>query len=113
MEMNGTSRVVKICQNQSCGVNAVFICDHLPELGADLISALASLDVHELAHGFRRFFGNEERHRLLGYFEGLSPAYETVRKGLQVAKIDIKKIRIMNDLCRIKTIQIPMMRHLT
>merc|ERR1711908_187997 len=32
------------------GVNAVLIGDNLPELGTDLVTALASLDVNELAH---------------------------------------------------------------
>ena len=52
-DISGYLRISRENPHQSCGVNAVFICDHLPELGADLISALASLDVHELAHGFR------------------------------------------------------------
>ena len=29
----------------------MLIRDHLPELGTDLVAALAGLDVHELAHG--------------------------------------------------------------
>jgi hypothetical protein len=29
----------------------VLITDYLPELGADLVAALAALDVHNLAHG--------------------------------------------------------------
>merc|ERR1719201_1172987 len=33
------------------GVNTVLIADHLPELRADLVAALAALDVHELTHG--------------------------------------------------------------
>merc|ERR1711935_219528 len=32
------------------GVNTVFVGDHFPELGTDLVTALASLDVNELAH---------------------------------------------------------------
>ena len=32
------------------GVDAVLIGDNLPELGADLVAALAGLDVNELAH---------------------------------------------------------------
>ena len=31
-------------------VDSVFIGDDLPELGADLVAALASLDVHDLTH---------------------------------------------------------------
>jgi hypothetical protein len=30
----------------------MFITDHLPELGTNLIAALPTLDVHELTHGF-------------------------------------------------------------
>ena len=33
------------------GVDAVLVGDDLPELGADLVAALASLDVDDLAHG--------------------------------------------------------------
>eukprot|EP00437_Effrenium_voratum_P005919 CAMPEP_0181436278 /NCGR_PEP_ID=MMETSP1110-20121109/20767_1 /TAXON_ID=174948 /ORGANISM="Symbiodinium sp., Strain CCMP421" /LENGTH=35 /DNA_ID= /DNA_START= /DNA_END= /DNA_ORIENTATION= len=32
----------------ACGIDAVLISDHLPELGSDLIAALTTLDVHEL-----------------------------------------------------------------
>ena len=38
----------------SSGVNAVLVSNDLPELGTNLISALASLHVNELAHGFGR-----------------------------------------------------------
>jgi hypothetical protein len=31
----------------------VFVGDNLPELGADLVTALACLDVDELTHGVR------------------------------------------------------------
>jgi hypothetical protein len=31
-------------------VNAVLIAHHLPELGANLVAALATLDVHDLTH---------------------------------------------------------------
>merc|ERR1719197_1041597 len=34
-------------------VDAMLVRDHLPELRADLIAALATLDVHELAHDLR------------------------------------------------------------
>ena len=37
----------------ACWVDAMFIADDLPELCTDLVSALATLDVHKLAHGFR------------------------------------------------------------
>mmetsp|Transcript_12357 Transcript_12357/g.25957 ORF Transcript_12357/g.25957 Transcript_12357/m.25957 type:complete len:484 (+) Transcript_12357:61-1512(+) len=33
------------------GVDAVLIADHLPELGTDLVTALAALNVHDLTHG--------------------------------------------------------------
>ena len=36
------------------GVNAVLVGDDFPELGADLVAALATLDVNELAHVCRR-----------------------------------------------------------
>ena len=35
----------------SCGVDAVLIADDLPELGPDLVAALAGLDVDDLPHG--------------------------------------------------------------
>ena len=38
----------------SSGVNAMLVSNDLPELGTNLISALASLHVNELAHGFGR-----------------------------------------------------------
>lgn len=38
----------------SSWVNTVLVCDDLPELGTDLVSALASLDVHKLAHGCKK-----------------------------------------------------------
>ncbi|KVH94862.1 hypothetical protein Ccrd_003068 [Cynara cardunculus var. scolymus] len=34
------------------GINAVFRTNHLPELGTDLVAALASLDVKNLTHFF-------------------------------------------------------------
>ena len=33
------------------GVNAVFVGDDFPELGADLVAALAGLDVDDFSHG--------------------------------------------------------------
>jgi hypothetical protein len=33
------------------GVNTVLVADNLPELGSDLVSALASLNVNDFAHG--------------------------------------------------------------
>jgi hypothetical protein len=33
-------------------VDAVLVADHLPELGTDLVSALAALDVEDLPHGW-------------------------------------------------------------
>lgn len=38
----------------SGGVNAVLVADDLPELGADLVAALASLNVKDLSHCCRR-----------------------------------------------------------
>ena len=37
------------------GVHAVLVADHLPELGPDLVAALASLDVKDLSHGGQRW----------------------------------------------------------
>ena len=51
----------------SSWVNAVFIRNDFPELRTNLISALATLDVHELAHGF----GSDERKGWLQILEGL------------------------------------------
>ncbi|MFS7914101.1 hypothetical protein Hanom_Chr02g00149431 [Helianthus anomalus] len=36
------------------GVDAVLRADHLPELGSDLIAALAALDVEDFSHGLVR-----------------------------------------------------------
>ena len=44
-------RVSMVC---SSWVNAVFIRNDFPELRTNLISALATLDVHELAHGSQK-----------------------------------------------------------
>ena len=41
--------------SDSCWVNAMLVRNDLPELGTNLVSALASLNVHELAHGCRLF----------------------------------------------------------
>jgi|Cyp2metagenome_2_1107375.scaffolds.fasta_scaffold132708_3 hypothetical protein len=49
----------------SSWVNAVFIRNDFPELGTNLISALAALDVHELAHGSQKVASESERHGLL------------------------------------------------
>ena len=38
----------------SRGVNAVLVRNDFPELRTNLISALATLDVHELAHGSQK-----------------------------------------------------------
>ena len=51
----------------SSWVNAVFIRNDFPELGTNLISALAALDVHELAHGSQNVASESERHGLLEY----------------------------------------------
>ena len=42
-------------------VNAVFVGDDLPELGADLVAALACLDVDDFAHLY--FFLKKKRRR--------------------------------------------------
>ena len=41
---------VRVAVVRTRGVNTVLITDHLPELRADLVAALAALDVHELTH---------------------------------------------------------------
>ncbi len=41
------------------GVDAVLVGDDLPELGADLVAALAALDVHDLTHGLFLVGGEE------------------------------------------------------
>ena len=41
---------VCIAMIASCGVNPVLCADHLPELGADLVAALATLDMKNLTH---------------------------------------------------------------
>ena len=38
----------------SGGIDAVLVADDLPELGADLVAALASLHVQDLSHGWLR-----------------------------------------------------------
>mmetsp|Transcript_43582 Transcript_43582/g.103917 ORF Transcript_43582/g.103917 Transcript_43582/m.103917 type:complete len:322 (-) Transcript_43582:34-999(-) len=45
---------VRVSMIGACGIDAVLISDHLPELGSDLIAALTTLDVHELAHGCKK-----------------------------------------------------------
>ena len=42
---------VRVAVVRTRGIDAVLITDHLPELGTDLVAALAALDVHELTHG--------------------------------------------------------------
>ena len=37
----------------TCGVNAVFVGDDLPEFGTDLVTALTSLDVDDFSHKFQ------------------------------------------------------------
>ena len=51
----------------SSWVNAVFIRNDFPELGTNLISALAALDVHKLAHGSQKVASESELHGLLWY----------------------------------------------
>merc|ERR1719443_1420588 len=45
---------VRVAVVRSRRIDAVLITDHLPELGADLVAALAALDVHELTHGSKK-----------------------------------------------------------
>ena len=40
----------------SCGINAVLIGHDFPELGSDLVAALASLDVDNFSHGIKLCF---------------------------------------------------------
>ena len=42
---------VRVAVVRARGVDAVLVGDDLPELGADLVAALAALDVDDLAHG--------------------------------------------------------------
>jgi len=42
---------VRVAMVGTGGVNAVFVRDDFPELGADLVAALAALDVYEFSHG--------------------------------------------------------------
>ena len=51
----------------SSWVNAMFIRNDFPELGTNLISALAALDVHKLAHGSQKVVSKSERRGLLWY----------------------------------------------
>ena len=44
---------VRVAVVRTGGVDAVLIGDNLPELGADLVTALASLDSNELTHDLR------------------------------------------------------------
>ena len=45
---------VRVAVVRARGVDAVLVGDDLPELGADLVAALASLDVDDLTHGYER-----------------------------------------------------------
>ena len=40
------------CKGRVVAARTVFVGDNLPELGADLVAALAALDVHDLSHCF-------------------------------------------------------------
>ena len=42
------------CKGRVVAARTVFVGDNLPELGADLVAALAALDVDDLAHGCLR-----------------------------------------------------------
>jgi proteasome assembly chaperone (PAC2) family protein len=41
---------IRISVISTGGVNTVFVRDNLPELGTDLVTALTTLDVHDLTH---------------------------------------------------------------
>jgi len=43
------------------GVDSVFVGDDLPELGSDLVAALAALDVHDFSHVFKYEISYENR----------------------------------------------------
>ena len=51
------------CKGRVVAARTVFVGDNLPELGADLVAALATLDCNELTHDFcARAGGRESRH---------------------------------------------------
>ena len=52
MSPGNRSRVGHACGDS----RTVLVGDDLPELGSDLVAALASLDVDDLAHGCWRWF---------------------------------------------------------
>ena len=41
---------IRVSVISTSGVNTVFVRDNLPELGSDLVTALTTLDVHDLTH---------------------------------------------------------------
>jgi hypothetical protein len=41
---------IRVSMISTSGVNTVFIRDNLPELGTDLVTALTTLNVHDLTH---------------------------------------------------------------
>ena len=43
-------------------VHTVLIADDLPELGTNLVAALATLDVHDLPHGYLEPAGQHRKH---------------------------------------------------
>ena len=57
---------VCIAMVASCGVNPMLCADHFPELGADLVAALAGLDVQDLTHCSRKGKGSREKRREKG-----------------------------------------------
>jgi hypothetical protein len=68
------------------GLNAVLVGDHLPELGADLVSALTGLDVYDFAH-FRRF-GRTHKELELHFFAS-RPAGWSVRFARLLVVVDL------------------------
>ena len=61
---------VRTKKSNTSGVNAVLIGNDFPELGADLVAALAALDVNNLTHSAEERgdeFKNKNRSRACGW----------------------------------------------
>ena len=62
-------------------VDAVLVGDDLPELGADLVAALAALDVDDLAHGCLSYFYLRRGGAFEGAYDGGGPAASLLARG--------------------------------
>jgi hypothetical protein len=50
INVNSLKLEIRVSVISTSGVNTVFVRDYLPELGTDLVTALTTLNVHDLTH---------------------------------------------------------------